>query len=132
MEGSAYKCPNCSASIPAKYIDFKAREYLKQNSPEGFVFNHGLGHGIGINVHEAPPNLGIGEIAKTQLQNGMCFTIEPGLYNQNHFGIRLENSCYIEDNKIKSFVKMPYEKNLINYSMLTDTELKQLDEFGVI
>ncbi len=113
-------------------IDFKVREYLGQNSPEGFVFNHGLGHGIGINVHEAPPNLGIGEIAKTTLQNGMCFTIEPGLYNQKHFGIRLENSCYIEDNKIKSFVKMPYEKKLINYSMLTDTELKQLDEFGVI
>ena len=113
-------------------IDFKVREYLKNNAPEGFVFNHGLGHGIGINVHEAPPNLGIGEVAKTQLKNGMCFTIEPGLYNSNHFGIRLENSCYIEDNKIKSFVKMPFEKNLINYSMLDDNEIKQLDKFGVI
>ena len=113
-------------------IDFKVREYLNKNAPDGFVFNHGLGHGIGINVHEAPPNLGIGEIAKTPLQDSMCFTIEPGLYNSNHFGIRLENSCYIENNKIKSFVKMPYEKKLINYSMLDENEIKQLDEFGVI
>ena len=91
-----------------------------------------MGHGIGINVHEAPPNLGIGEIAKTPLKNNMCFTIEPGLYNSEHFGIRLENSCYIENNTIKSFVRMPYENKLIDYAMLSKTEIEQLNEFGVI
>lgn len=113
-------------------IDFKVRNYLNKNAPEGFIFNHGLGHGIGINVHEAPPNLSISEIAKTPLKNNMCFTIEPGLYNQKYFGIRLENSCYIDNGKIKSFVKMPYEKKLIDFSMLSSTEKKQLDKFGVI
>lgn len=113
-------------------IDKSARTFLAENSVDGFVFNHGLGHGIGINVHEAPPNLSPGEIAKTPLKENMCFTIEPGLYNEKHFGIRLENSCYLKDGKINSFVHVPYEDKLIDYSMLSNEERKWLDEFGVI
>ena len=108
------------------------REFFVHNNIDGFVFNHGLGHGIGISVHEAPPNLGKNEIAKTILRENMCFTIEPGLYNENHFGVRLENSCYLKNGKINSFVKVPYEKKLINYSMLSEQEKLWLDEFGVI
>lgn len=113
-------------------IDFAAREFFDKNQIDGFVFNHGLGHGIGINVHEAPPNLGKGEIAKTPLKENMCFTIEPGLYNAKHFGVRLENSCYLKNGKINSFVHVPYEKKLIDYSMLNDAEKEWLEEFGVI
>lgn len=113
-------------------IDFATREFFKQNQIDGFVFNHGLGHGIGINVHEAPPNLSPSEIAKTPFKDNMCFTIEPGFYNAEHFGVRLENSCYFKNGKINSFVKMPYEKKLIEFSMLTEQEKQWLDEFGVI
>lgn len=113
-------------------IDSAARVFFDENKIEGFVFNHGLGHGIGISVHEAPPNLGKGEVAKTLLENNMCFTIEPGLYNEAHFGVRLENSCYLKDRKIESFVHMPYEKKLIDYSLLTDIEKEWLEEFGVV
>lgn len=113
-------------------IDSAARSFFDENIIEGFVFNHGLGHGIGINVHEAPPNLGKGEIAKTVLKDNMCFTIEPGLYNAEHFGVRLENSCYLKNGRINSFVRMPYEEKLIDYSLLTDVEKEQLKEFGVI
>ena len=113
-------------------IDNSTREFFTQNPVEGFVFNHGLGHGIGINVHEAPPSLSNGEIAKTIIEENMCFTIEPGLYNVEHFGVRLENSCYLKDGKIRSFVHVPYEKKLINYDMLTSQEKLWLDEFGVI
>ena len=72
------------------------------------------------------------EIAKTPLIEGECFTIEPGLYKQGYFGIRLENSCYYQDGKIHSFAKMPYEKKLINYDMLNDIEQEWLKEFEVI
>ncbi len=113
-------------------IDNFTRTFFDENKIEGFIFNHGLGHGIGINVHEAPPNLGKNEIAKTQLKDNMCFTIEPGLYNAEHFGIRLENSCYLKNNKINSFVKMPYEKKLIDYSLMNKIEKEWLEEFGVI
>lgn len=113
-------------------IDKKVREYLCENKIGDFVFNHGLGHGIGVSVHEAPPNLSPAEFAKVKLQENMCFTIEPGLYDKNNFGIRLENSCYIKNGKINSFTKMNYEKKLIDFTMLSENEKSLLEEFEVL
>lgn len=113
-------------------IDALARKIYSENEIEGFVFNHGLGHGIGVSVHEYPPNLSKNEMAKVEIKDNMCFTIEPGLYNENHFGIRLENSCYMKDGKINSFVQMNYEKKLIDFSMLNEQEKEWLKEFEVI
>ena len=112
-------------------IDALAHSIL-DNKIEGFTFGHGLGHGIGINVHEAPPNLSQNEIAKTQIVDGMTFTIEPGLYNPEHFGVRLENSCYMECGKIHSFVKMGYEGKLINYYLLDEQEKEWLKDFKIL
>ena len=112
-------------------IDELVRNIFAENPIEGFVFNHGLGHGIGINVHEAPPNLSCGEIAKSEIKENMCFTIEPGLYNKEHFGVRLENSCYLKDGKINSFTNMCYEKKLIDFDLLSDCEKEWLAEFEV-
>jgi Xaa-Pro aminopeptidase len=113
-------------------IDKQARDYFAEQNLDGFIFNHGLGHGIGVNVHEYPPNLSANEFAKVPLLDGECFSIEPGLYKEGQFGVRLENSCYYKDGKIHSFVKMPYEKKLIDYDMLSDTEKQWLNEFEVI
>ena len=60
----------------------------------------------------------------------MCFTIEPGLYNKEHFGVRLENSCYLENGEIKSFTNMCYEKKLIDFSMLNEQEKEWLMGLG--
>ena len=104
-----------SANVETGFdIDSAARFFIQKNLIEGFVFNHGLGHGIGISVHENPPSLSTSELAKTKIQNNMCFTIEPGLYNANYFGVRLENSCYLQNGSIISFSNMPFEKKLIN------------------
>ena len=113
-------------------IDKSARRIEEENKIDGFVFNHGLGHGIGINVHEYPPNLSSGDLAKVKIQDNMTFTIEPGLYNVNHFGIRLENSCYRKNGKIISFTDMCYENKLIDYLMLNDMEKIQLSRFKVL
>ena len=112
-------------------IDTLAHSIL-DNTVEGFTFGHGLGHGIGINVHEAPPNLSQNEIAKTEIQDNMTFTIEPGLYNPMHFGVRLENSCYKKDGKIRSFVKMGYEGKLIDLNILSEQEKEWLKEFEIL
>ncbi len=112
-------------------IDKKVREFFAAQDLDGFVFNHGLGHGIGINVHEYPPNLSPSELAKTELKDGMCFSIEPGLYKEGFFGVRLENSCYFENGKIQTFVKMNYEKKLIDFDMLNVQEKEWLKEFEV-
>ena len=108
-------------------IDTQAHAIL-DDKIDGFTFGHGLGHGIGINVHEVPPNLSQNEIAKAPILDGMTFTIEPGMYNPKHFGVRLENSCYKKDGKIHSFVKMGYEGKLINYDLLTEQEKTWLKE----
>ena len=113
-------------------IDSLARFFFQKNLISGFVFNHGLGHGIGISVHEAPPALNQGDAGKVKLKDNMCFTIEPGLYNQDCFGVRLENSCYKKDGKTESFTGMPFEKKLINFDDLNEQERIWLDEFGVI
>ena len=60
----------------------------------------------------------------------MCFTIEPGLYNENYFGVRLENSCYLdEDYKIQSFSNMCFEKKLIDFKLLTKKEKEVLSKW---
>ena len=113
-------------------IDAKARKIFDENKIDGFVFNHGLGHGIGVSVHEYPPNLSCNELAKVNIEENMCFTIEPGLYNKDFFGVRLENSCYCKGGKINSFVHMNYEKKLIDYALLSEQEKQWLKDFEVI
>ncbi len=120
-----------NADVTGFEIDSYAHNIL-DNKIEGFKFNHGLGHGIGINVHEAPPNLSQNEIAKSEIVDGMCFTIEPGLYNPEYFGVRLENSCYRKGGKIHSFVNMGYEGKLIDFSILTPQELVFLNSFNIL
>lgn len=124
-------------------LDKAARKVVNDNKPEGFEFSHSLGHGIGISVHESPPSLAFSPLAKTPLNPNMCFTIEPGLYNPNKFGVRLENSCYLEEVKgkkekvkrelvIKSFTNMCFEQKLIDFELLTATEKRQLKQFQIL
>ena len=112
-------------------IDKSVHDFFNSQDLDGFIFNHGLGHGIGINVHEYPPKLSSDEIAKVPLLEGECFSIEPGLYKEGKFGIRLENSCYYRNGEIHSFVKMNFENKLIDYSLLSETEIQWLKEFEV-
>lgn len=116
-------------------LDKTARKILTELAPTGFSFPHSLGHGIGISVHESPPSLAFSPTAKTPLKPNMCFTIEPGLYNSKRFGVRLENSCYLkkekEDLVIKSLSNMCFEEKLIDFSMLSAKEKKQLKNFEV-
>ena len=70
-----------------KDIDAVARQVMiEQGLPE--TFNHGLGHGIGIEVHEGPRLAKTGE---TALQVGMCITDEPGYYLDGVGGLRIED-----------------------------------------
>lgn len=57
----------------------------------GYDYRHGTGHGVGVNVHEAPPR--IGTRGGTTLSAGQVFSIEPGIYVGGWGGIRIENLC---------------------------------------
>ena len=63
---------------------------LKKNGLEKF-FTHGLGHGVGIDVHEMPQ---LSPVSRDKLEKGVVFTIEPGVYLPGKWGIRIEKMKY--------------------------------------
>lgn len=91
--------------IKAFHVDKVARDYiLNQDFPS---IPHSLGHGIGIEVHEAPL---LSLKSKQILENGMVFSIEPGIYLPNFGGVRIEDLFGIQSNKLIQLTKSP--KNL--------------------
>ncbi|MGQ9615995.1 MAG: M24 family metallopeptidase [Spirochaetota bacterium] len=73
--------------IPAHEIDRATRSEIV-NSGYGEYFIHRTGHGIGLDVHEEPY---IVEGNKLLLEEGMVFSVEPGVYIPGHFGVRIED-----------------------------------------
>jgi len=75
------------AGIGARDLDAEVRAFI---AAEGFgeSFGHGLGHGVGVEVHEGPR---LGTAGTETLREGMVFTIEPGIYLEGRFGVRIED-----------------------------------------
>ena len=73
--------------VTCEKIDKVARDYIKK-AGYGRYFDHGLGHGLGLEVHEGP-NFTPGD--KTVLKPGMVLTVEPGIYLPGRFGVRVED-----------------------------------------
>lgn len=69
-------------------VDSIARNYFKQEGKDQY-FNHGLGHGVGLDVHDKIPLLAQG--IEYELKQGMIVTVEPGLYIPNLGGARTED-----------------------------------------
>ncbi|MDD3419330.1 MAG: M24 family metallopeptidase [Candidatus Gastranaerophilales bacterium] len=116
--------------MTGKKLDWAVRKIVEKNALEGFKFSHSTGHGIGIVVHEFPPAIAPSEKAETILKPYMCFSIEPGLYKDGAFGVRIERIVYIDENyKIIPLSKAPFDEKLINYNMLTDEEIEQVKQW---
>ena len=81
--------------IKASDVDKVARDYIiSQGYP---TIPHSVGHGIGIEIHEAPtlsPN------SKDILEEGRVFSIEPGIYIPNVGGVRIEDLFVIQKNQL--------------------------------
>jgi Xaa-Pro aminopeptidase len=75
----------------AKDIDAAARSVIEQ-AGHGPHFNHGLGHGIGLQVHEAPS---VRALSEARLEPGMVFTLEPGIYLPGWGGVRIEDDVLV-------------------------------------
>jgi len=76
-------------------VDNAARAYIEEQG-YGAYFNHSLGHGVGIDVHELPVLKPKSDIL---LEDNMIFTVEPGIYLPEKFGVRLEQTVLINNGK---------------------------------
>lgn len=84
-------------------VDAAARDLI---AGEGYGdrFLHRLGHGIGLSTHE-PPYMHSG--TTLPLEPGMCFSVEPGIYLPDRFGVRIENIVTVTHNGIRSLNAEP-------------------------
>lgn len=88
--------------INAKEVDQVARKYIIS---KGYpAIPHSLGHGIGLEVHEAPS---LSPFSQETLSEGMVFSIEPGIYLPGEFGIRIEDLFAINGKELVKLTKSP-------------------------
>jgi Xaa-Pro aminopeptidase len=86
-----------------------AGQLTQRNKPEGEIltggFNHSLGHGVGIDIHEAP---GMG-LSGHDLVAGDVITLEPGCYRKGYGGCRLEDLVLVTEDGAEVLTNFPYE-----------------------
>lgn len=94
---------------------------------EGLDYAHGTGHGVGINVHEAPPS--VAKTATAPLEPGHVFSIEPGLYLEGIGGVRIENLCTVREDldapgylRVEPLTFAPLDRRLIDDALLEPEE----------
>jgi Xaa-Pro aminopeptidase len=90
-----------AAGMAAADVDVLVRSVLGEKYSRYFV--HGTGHGVGLEVHEAPrlaPN------SQDILNAGMVVTVEPGLYYPGLWGVRLEDTVFVKENSCEKITKM--------------------------
>lgn len=87
--------------MTGREADELARGCLRKKGLDKF-FTHSLGHGIGVNIHESPT---LGPSGARRLRENMVFSIEPGVYFEGKFGIRIEDTVFLTANGAVSFMK---------------------------
>jgi Xaa-Pro dipeptidase len=82
---------------PGVYVRDIAAAVDELYGKNGKTLPHGLGHGVGLEIHEAPF---LRDKPENQwvLRPGMIFTIEPGVYDPAHGGCRFENDIFVTEN----------------------------------
>lgn len=91
---------------PIRVVDLAARDYIESQG-YGRYFIHRVGHGLGLEIHEAPS---IHSENETRMEPGMLFTIEPGIYISEVGGIRIEDNVYIRpDGEVEVLTSYPKE-----------------------
>lgn len=95
--------------IRACDVDRAARDTIS-NAGFGEYFSHRTGHGLGIDVHEGPYITSENNLV---LETGMVFTVEPGIYLPDKFGIRLEEVVVVTDNGCEILSQLPRELHVV-------------------
>lgn len=103
LEANRIGLENARAGITAGELDAIVRRFLTRHG-FGKAFGHSLGHGVGIEIHEAPF---AGRGQSTVLQRGMSLTIEPGIYLPGNLGVRIEDLVLIGEDGCERLSQSP-------------------------
>lgn len=92
-------------------LDAVAREYIAAKG-YGEYFGHGLGHGVGLEVHEFPA---VSARSEDYVEEGMVLTIEPGIYIPGLGGVRIEDTVYVTADGCRILTQLPKDfRNILN------------------
>jgi Xaa-Pro aminopeptidase len=86
-------------------LDAVARSFIEQVG-YGEFFGHGLGHGVGLEVHESPT---VSRFGKGEIQPGMVFTVEPGIYLPEIGGVRIVDMVVATREGCRLLTKSPHQ-----------------------
>ena len=100
-------CEGIKAGMKGIECDAIAREVINNAGYEG-KFGHGLGHSLGIEIHENPR---FSPACSSVINEGTVMSIEPGIYLAGEFGVRIEDTVLVRKNDVKILAKS--DKNLI-------------------
>lgn len=89
----------------ARAVDSAAREVIAA-AGHGEQFGHGLGHGVGLDIHEAPR---LSQRSDAALEAGNVVTIEPGVYLPQQFGVRIEDLVVVTDSGCETLTSISKE-----------------------
>lgn len=89
--------------VPLKEIDAVARRHITDKG-YGSFFGHGLGHGVGLEVHEFPT---VSTRSEETAREGMVFTIEPGIYLPELGGVRIEDMVQVTADGCRPLTRIP-------------------------
>lgn len=95
------------AGVRGSDADAAAREIVDSTAFAG-MFGHGLGHGLGLEVHETPR---LSTESADTLATGNVVTVEPGIYLEGQFGIRIEDNVVVTEDGIRNFTR--FRKDLV-------------------
>ncbi len=94
------------ASVTCQSIDDAARSLIYNNGYAG-CFGHSTGHGVGLEIHEKP---NISPKSEQLTESDMLFTIEPGIYLEGKFGVRIEDMVVVRDDGCLNLTKTKKER----------------------
>jgi Xaa-Pro aminopeptidase len=98
------------AGATGKEIDAVAREIIAE-AGHGDQFGHGLGHGVGLDLHEGPR---LATTSEEELREGNVVTVEPGIYLPGRFGVRIEDLVVLTADGHRNLSGMPKELPVVD------------------